>query len=183
MPPEEQGLRFSNSNQIDSLKRQCSIVTLQSEKLGHFAKLIEHLRNFTGNYVNVLLQISKIDAKDALAMVKFVSCVEGMAFFVPKPFFKCKNMEEAKTARENGNEMFKKGQIEKAFRYYSAAVIKANYPEDAEQKVCVLKFRFSEKATKNCAIFLMVLMFTKGPSINDVSSKGEGGGPKISEVT
>ena len=139
VPPEEQGLRFSNSNQIDSLKRQCSIVTLQSDKLGHFAKLIEHLRNFTGNYVNVLLQISKIDAKDALAMVKFVSCVEGMAFFVPKPFFKCKNMEEAKTARENGNEMFKKGLIEKAFRYYSAAVIKANYPEDAEQKVCVLE--------------------------------------------
>ena len=137
MPPEEQGLRFSNSNQIDSLKRQCSIVTLQSEKLGHFAKLIEHLRNFTGNYVNVLLQISKIDAKDALAMVKFVSCVEGMAFFEPKPFFKCKNMDEAKTARENGNEMFKKGQIEKAFRYYSAAVIKANYPEDAEQKVFI----------------------------------------------
>ena len=94
--PEEQGLRFSNSNQIDPLKRQCSIVTLQSEKLGHFAKLIEHLRNFTGNYVNVLLQISKIDAKDALAMVKFVCYVEGMAFFVPKPFFKSKNMEEAK---------------------------------------------------------------------------------------
>ena len=96
IPPEAQGLRFSNSNHIDSLKRQCSIVTLQSEKLGHFAKLIEHLRNFTGNYVNVLLQISNIDAKDALAMVKFVSCVEGMAFFVPQPFFKCKNMEEAK---------------------------------------------------------------------------------------
>ena len=135
MPDTQEGLRFSHSNQIDSLKRQCSIATLQSSKLGHFAKLIEHLRNITGNYVNVLLQISQINPNDSLALIKFASNVEGMAIFLPKPFFKSKNMEEAKAAREKGNEMFKKGQIEKASMYYSVAVIKANYPEDAEQKV------------------------------------------------
>ena len=73
--------------------------------------MIEHLRNVTGNYVNVLLQISQLDPNDTLAMVKYVANVEGMAFFTPKPFFRQKNMDEAKAAREKGTEMFKKGQI------------------------------------------------------------------------
>ena len=66
---EEHALKFTNSSHIDSLKKQCSIVTLQSDPRGHFGKLFDHLRQVTGNYINVLLQISQIDPKDALSMV------------------------------------------------------------------------------------------------------------------
>jgi hypothetical protein len=55
----DKGLMFTNSGHIDPLRRQCSIVTLQSEVKGFFAKLFDHMRDKTGNYVNVLLQISE----------------------------------------------------------------------------------------------------------------------------
>ena len=54
------GLQFGNSTQIDPLRRQCSLITLQSEPDGHFAKLINHTREITGNYVNILLQFSQV---------------------------------------------------------------------------------------------------------------------------
>ena len=79
-----------------------------------------------------------MDPNDTLAMVKYAHNVEGMAFFTPKPFFKQKNMEEAKIGREKGTEMFKKGQIEKAFRLYSAAIIKCYYPDAAEKLVSMI---------------------------------------------
>ena len=54
------GLQFTNSTQIDPLRRQCSLITLQSEPNGHFAKLIDHTREITGNYINILLQFSQV---------------------------------------------------------------------------------------------------------------------------
>ena len=55
-----EGLEFTHSTQVDPLRKQCSLITLQSDPKGHFSKLITHLRQATGNYVNVLLQISQV---------------------------------------------------------------------------------------------------------------------------
>ena len=70
-----------------------------------------------------------------MAMIKFASNVEGMAIFFPKEVFKGKNGKEAKEAREKGNLLFKKGEIQKAFVQYSMAVIKAVYPENSDVTV------------------------------------------------
>ena len=123
-------LKFTHSNNIDSLKRQCSLVTIQSDPRGQFSTLIDHMRNLTGNYVNVLFQISEMKVSDASALIKFASRVEGMVIFVPKPFFKTKNNSEAAAAKEKGNLNFKKGNLRQAFREYSVAVVKAKYPEN-----------------------------------------------------
>ena len=46
-----------------------------------------------------------------------------------------------------------------------------------------IKFSLSEKATKICAIVLMVLMFTKGTSMYYVSTKGGGRGSANQKIT
>ena len=135
MPGQEQGLQFTNSSHVDPYRQQCSLVTIQSDPRGHFAALFDHLRKITGNYTNVLLQISQMDPQNALAMIKFASGVEGMAIFLPKPVFKGKNASEAKEAKEKGNGFFKKGDVKNAFLQYSVAVIKAVYPDEKEIKV------------------------------------------------
>ena len=84
MPAMEKGLDFTHSKHIDSHKQKCSLLTLQSDPRGQFAILVNHMRNVTGNYINVLLQISQMDARNALELVKFASNVEGMPIFMPK---------------------------------------------------------------------------------------------------
>ena len=131
MQGEDSELKFTNSSHIDPLKRQCSLVTLQSDPRGHFGKFIQHLRQVTGNYINVLLQISQLsDPKDALAMVKFASNVEGMVIFLPKPIFKEKSDQEAAQAKAKGNDFYKKGDLLNAFRQYTLAVMRAKYPKE-----------------------------------------------------
>lgn len=125
------GLKFTHSNHVDSHRQQCSLVTLQSDPRGYFANLLDHLRNRTGNYVNVLWQISQMeDPGDALRLIKFASNVEGMVIFTPNAVFKAKNHNEAAEAKEKGNMMFKKGDFRQAFTYYSVAVVKALHPEN-----------------------------------------------------
>ncbi len=93
------GLQFTQSGHVDSLKKIGSSLTIQSEPKGHFATLINHMRNITGNYVNILLQISEKNPRDAFAIVKYASTVEGMAIFTPRPVSKPKNDEMASNAR------------------------------------------------------------------------------------
>lgn len=132
------GLKFTHSNHVDSHRQQCSLVTLQSDPQGYFAILMDHLRNRTGNYVNVLWQISQMDDPcDSLNLIKFASNVEGMVIFSPKAVFKAKNHNEAKEAKEKGNLMFKKGDFRQAFMYYSVAVVKAVHPENVSWLVII----------------------------------------------
>ena len=62
-------------------------------------------------------------------IVKFAAYIEGMAIFLPKPFYARKNNDEAQESREKGNEFFKKGDFKKAFFHYTIAVMKAEYPD------------------------------------------------------
>ncbi len=52
----ETGLKMSQSNQIDTYRRICSETTIQSDPDGHFAKIVEQLRE-KSNYPNDLLQV------------------------------------------------------------------------------------------------------------------------------
>ena len=63
-------------------------------------------------------------------IVKFAAYIEGMAIFLPKPFYAKKNNDEAQESREKGNEFFKKGDFKKAFFHYTIAVMKAEYPDE-----------------------------------------------------
>lgn len=121
-------LKFTNSNQIDPLRRQCSLQTLQQDPIGHFAQIVEHVRQSTGNYVNVLLQMSQLT--NDYERIQFASSIEGMVIFLPAPVFKPKSDQEANQARQQGNLHYKKGQVQKAFMHYSVAVIKSVYPKD-----------------------------------------------------
>ena len=124
-------LQFTNSNQIDPMRQQCSLQTLQQDPIGHFAQIVEHLRKSTGNYVNVLLQMSQL--KNDYDRIQFASSIEGMVIFLPAPVFKPKSDQEAKEARQQGNAHYKKGQVQKAFMHYSVAVIKSVYPKPDEE--------------------------------------------------
>ncbi len=158
-----EGLTFTHSNHIDTLKRQCSVLTIQSEPRGQFAVLINHMRKITGNYVNVLLQISEKDPKDALGIVKYASTVEGMAIVAPKSSFRPKNDVKAREFRAKvgftnlinirisdpdftyffqGNDCFKKGDFSGAFNNYSVAIINANYPEASTRLLFVKLWKF-----------------------------------------
>lgn len=131
---EESTLQFTHSGHIDPLRRHCSLLTLQYDPKGHFSKLLDHLRKSTGNYVNILLQMSQLQ-NDPFEMLKFAANIEGMAIFLPKPVYMAKNDLEASTAREKGNEFYKKGDLKMAFAQYSAAIIKANYPDACTSEV------------------------------------------------
>ena len=124
-------LQFTNSNQIDPLRRQCSLQTLQQDPIGHFAQIVEHVRQSTGNYVNVLLQMSQLT--NDYERIQFASSIEGMVIFLPAPVFKPKSDQEADQARQQGNLHYKKGQVQKAFMHYSVAVIKSVYPKAADE--------------------------------------------------
>ena len=121
-------LEFTHSNHVDSLRRQCSLQTLQQDPKGHFGKIFDHLRKRTGNYVNVLLQMSQLNSD--WERIKFASGIEGMVIFLPQPVFKPKDDKIASEARERGNEEYKKGHIQKAFMNYSVAVINSQIPMD-----------------------------------------------------
>lgn len=132
MSEHNKGLQMTHSGHVDPLRRHCSIATLQSEPRGHFASLMDHLRTNTGNYVNVLLQVSQ--QKSDLELVRYVASVEGMAFYSPRPFFPGKDSAMAEKERLVGNDHFKKANYAKAFMHYSVAVVKAKYPENTEDK-------------------------------------------------
>ena len=53
---KERGLKMLHSNQIDTYRRICSETTIQSDPDGHFAKIVEQLRE-KSNYPNDLLQV------------------------------------------------------------------------------------------------------------------------------
>ena len=116
-------LEFTHSNHVDSLRRQCSLQTLQQDPKGHFGQIFDHLRKRTGNYVNVLLQMSQL--KSDLERIKFAASIEGMVIFLPCPVFKPKDDRIASEARERGNGEYRKGHVQKAFMHYSVAVINA----------------------------------------------------------
>ena len=120
-------LEFSHSNQIDSLRKLCSLQTLQQDPHGHFGHIFNHLKKTTGNYVNILLQISQL--KSDFDRIKFAASVEGMVIFLPSPVFKPKSDKEAGTARERGNQEYKKGDVHKAFMHYSVAIIHSEWPK------------------------------------------------------
>ena len=52
-----EGLTMSHSNQIDPYRKICSMATVQSDPKGHFAKIVQQIRE-TSNYENVLLQVN-----------------------------------------------------------------------------------------------------------------------------
>ena len=119
------GLQFTHSPSIDPFKRHCSIATIQSDPKGHFSTLIDQLRN-QENYENILLQIGNF-ADNNLELLKYVSKLEGMSMFSPKPIYKQKDDELATKERLVGNEYFKKGKVNEAFMNYSFSILKAEY--------------------------------------------------------
>ena len=52
------GLKFEHSSNVDPLRRKCSIATIQSDPDGHFATIIENIKE-AGNYQNILLEVSR----------------------------------------------------------------------------------------------------------------------------
>ena len=136
-------LQFTHSNQIDPLRRQCSLQTLQQEQ-GHFQRIVEHLRKSTGNYVNVLLQMSQ--CKNDYDRIALASGVEGMVIFTPAPVFKPKSDAEAHEARLKGNALYKKGQDQKAYYAYSVAVIKSVYPDHDDSSSTMLAYSLANRS-------------------------------------
>ena len=126
------GLQFTHSQSIDPLKRHCSVATIQSDPKGHFSTLIDQLRK-QENFQNVLLQINNLSGNN-LELLKFVSQLEGMAMFSPKPIYKEKDEDIATKERLAGNDYFKKGKINEAFSHYSLSILKAVYTDTSRDK-------------------------------------------------
>ena len=126
------GLQFTHSQSIDPLKRHCSVATIQSDPKGHFSTLIEQLRK-QENFQNVLLQISNFSGNN-LELLKFVSQLDGMSIFSPKPIYKQKDEELATKERLAGNDYFKKGKVNEAFSHYSLSILKAVYTDAGRDK-------------------------------------------------
>ena len=126
------GLNFQHSSNIDPLRRKCSIATIQSDPEGHFATVINEIKEI-GNYQNVLLEVSKLQG-DNLELLKYVANLEGMGKFGPKPIHRTKDLKYAEEQRAEGNAAFKKGDFKKAYGHYSHAVLKAPYPDQGSSE-------------------------------------------------
>ncbi len=55
----ENGFKMSHSPQIDPYRKICSALTIQSDPNGHFAKIVDQLKEKT-NYENALLQVRNV---------------------------------------------------------------------------------------------------------------------------
>ena len=134
----KKGLQFNYSSNVNPLRKHCSIGTIQSDPNGHFATVLEQIKG-AGNYENVLLQVTKIN--DNLDLFKYVSNLEGMGNFAPKPIHRQKELAFAESQRLEGNGAFKKGNFKQAFGHYSHAVMKAPYPDQGTGKPVRLHFK------------------------------------------
>ena len=123
----KEGLKFDESPGIDPFRKKCSIATIQSDPEGHFATILDEIKN-AGNYQNILLQVSKIKC-DSLELFKYVAGLEGMGRFAPKPIHRPKDLKFSEEQRLEGNAAFKKGDFKTAFGHYSLAVMRAPYPD------------------------------------------------------
>jgi hypothetical protein len=108
------------------------VATIQSDPKGHFSALIEQLRK-QENFQNVLLQINNFSGNN-LELLKYVSQLEGMAMFSPKPCYRQKDEELATKERLAGNDYFKKGKVNEAFTHYSLSILKAVYTDERRDK-------------------------------------------------
>ena len=126
------GLQFTHSPSIDPLKRHCSAATIQSDPKGHFCTLINQLRK-QEKFENVLLQIKNLSGNNT-ELLKYVSKLEGMSMFSPKPFCKRKDDDLATKERLVGNEYFKKKKVNEAFVHYSLSILKAVHMDASSDK-------------------------------------------------
>lgn len=110
---------------VEEWRQRCSEMTLQSDKEGHFGTFAGGVAAANPGLLDTLSQLDTDEER-----LLFVSQLHKVNHFVPRPVFKQKNAEMARTKKTEGNEAFQKKRYKQALALYSMAVCKAPDGDD-----------------------------------------------------
>lgn len=106
----------------DERRQKCSEVTLQSEAQGHFGNFVKMV---VDNNQGCLEMFKKLESDEE--RVLYCSMLNKVDHMIVKPIFKQKNLEMAKSKRNEGNEAFQKKRYKQAMMLYTMSAMKSPY--------------------------------------------------------